>query len=112
MGILAVLASLLLLGLFLALAVPAIVVGLAVGSVIYLLAQLFLLPFRLLGGAVALGAGVIVFFAKLALVCLIGLISLAALVVGFLPLLPIVVICLGVWLVLRSARRGRRAATS
>lgn len=93
--------SLVLMGLFVLLAVPFILCGLIVGAFFFLLAQVIVLPFRLLGWTARLGPGMIVSFMKLSFLSLVGIFSILAFGLGLFPLLAVVLICLGVWLVLR-----------
>ena len=101
-----------LLGLFCLLAVPFILVGALLGVVLFLVGQILLLPFRLLGLAAGLTFGIVAFFIKVALVILVGLFVMAGLVVGLAPLLPILFIVAGIWLLTRSRRRGSVPARS
>ncbi len=94
-----------LLGLFVLLAIPFVLIGLVLGAVCYLFWQLIVLPFRLLGLAVGVGAGVLFLCVKLLLLMLIGVFLLSTLVIGLTPLLPLLLVVAGLWLLLRSGRR-------
>jgi len=94
-----------LLGLFVLLAIPFVLLGLVLGAVCYLLWQIVVLPLRLLGLAVGVGAGVLFFFVKLFLLMLLGVFLLSAFVIGLTPLLPLLLVVAGLWLLLRAPRR-------
>lgn len=93
--------------LFFVLAVPIVIVGAVVGGAIFLMVQVLALPFRLLGWTVGVGAGLILAVIKLFLLALLGMFLMLGLLVGLAPLLPLVVVCLGIWLVSRAARPRR-----
>ena len=105
--------SVLLLGLFALLLIPFLVVGVVIGSVVYAVGQLLLLPFRVLGWTAVVGAGLIVSFIKFFFFLLVMAFTVLAVVFGLLPLLSILLIGIGLWLILRPARRApqRVAAT-
>ncbi len=109
MVLLTVVISLFLMLLFCLLAIPFIVLGAVVGVVLFLVSQIVLLPFRLLGMGGWGGAAIIVFFMKAAVLVLLGLFLVIGLVVGLAPLLPLLFILLGFWLIVRSTR-SRRAS--
>jgi len=94
-------------GLFFLLAIPFAILGLALGVVVYVLGQVLVLPFRLAGLAVGVGAGALLFFVKLFMVLLLGLFLVSALVIGLTPVLPLVMVFAGLWLLLRSGRSRR-----
>jgi len=100
--------SVLLTLLFVALAIPFILLGLVAGGFLWALGHLLVLPFRLLGGTIHVGAGVLVFFVKVFLVLAVGFACLLAVAIGFLPVLPILLIALGLWLLFRPSRRQRQ----
>ncbi|MGH9869696.1 MAG: hypothetical protein ACREAA_16220 [Candidatus Polarisedimenticolia bacterium] len=96
--------------LFCLLAVPFILVGAVLGVVLFLVGQILLLPFRLLGLAAGMTFGIVSFFINVALVILLGLFVMAGLVVGLAPLLPLLLIFAGIWLLARSHRSRRGSA--
>ncbi|HKY31052.1 MAG TPA: hypothetical protein VJV23_00855 [Candidatus Polarisedimenticolia bacterium] len=107
MGLLALATSIVLLVVFVILALPAMVLGAVLGAALFLVAQIVLLPFRLLGWSAGPGAGLILGMAKLFLLFLAAVFVMAGLVVGFLPLIPLLLLVAGVWLILRPALAGR-----
>lgn len=107
MVLLTVVISVLMMVLFCLLAIPFVILGAVVGVVLFLVSQILLLPFRLLGMGGWGGAAIIVFFMKAAVVVLLGLFVLVGLVVGLAPLLPLLIILFGLWLIVRSSRSRR-----
>jgi hypothetical protein len=90
-------------------AVPLAIAGLVIGGVVFLVGSLIVLPLRLIGWSVSLGAGVILLFVKIFLALLLAVIGVALLLAFSLPLLPLVLIALGFWLSYRALSRPRRA---
>jgi hypothetical protein len=97
------------LGLMCLVAIPIALAVVAIGVALYVLAQILLLPFRMLGWALAIGAGAIGLFLKLFVLLLAGFIGTILMLVLAAPLLPFVLIGLGIWLAVR-ARRHEAAA--
>jgi hypothetical protein len=97
-------------GLLLVIALPVVLAGAIVGTVLFLVAQLLFLPFRLLGWTLAMGVGGALLIAKFLLLFVLGLAGMALLLALAVPLLPLLLVALGVWLLVRS-RRPRRSLT-
>ena len=91
----------------------AIPVLLALGLVaifLYVLAQILMIPLKLIGWTVGAGAGLVVFLVKAALIMFLLVVSFVLTLALALPLLPLALLVLGLWLVF-SRPRGRRQAT-
>ena len=97
-------------GLLCLIAVPIVLVGIIMGVVLYALAQLLFLPFRLIGWSLALGAGVILVAVKVVALILLGFIATILLIGMAIPLLPLVLIGAGIWMAARARRRHVEAA--
>ena len=80
------------------------------GVILYVLAQLLFLPFRLIGWSLALGTGVILLMVKIFVLILLGFIATVLLVAMAIPLLPLALIGLGIWVAFRARRRQMEAA--
>lgn len=111
MGWIGFMTALALLALFCLLALPVLLVGLILGAVLFVLVQILALPFRLLGWTLGVGAGLALLFVRLFLILLASVFLAVALIVGLLPVLPVLLLAAGVWLLLRSSRRSRPAVT-
>lgn len=98
------LVSLLLLGLFVLVAIPITLAGAVVGMALYIAGQILMLPFRLAGHR-GISARVIFGPAKLFLAIALAALAVVALVLGLFPLLAFLLVVVGLWLVLRAARR-------
>jgi hypothetical protein len=92
------------LGLMCLVAIPIVLATVVVGVALYGLLQIVLLPLRLFGWALAIGAGAIGLFLKLFVLLLAGFIGIILMLVLAAPLLPFVLIGLGVWLAARARR--------
>ena len=92
-------------GLLCLIAVPIVLVGVLMGVVLYLLAQLLFLPFRLIGWSLALGTGVILLAVKIFALILLGFIGTIMMVAMTIPLLPLALIGAGIWLAVRARRK-------
>ncbi len=104
--------STLLIGLFLLIAIPLAVAGVAIGAALWVVGQILVLPFRLLGWGVGLGLGIIFVVAKVLLFLVLAAFMMLALVVGLLPVVPILLIGIGLWLLMRGSHRSRRPASA
>jgi len=107
-GLITVMVSIVLLLLFALLAVPFVILGVVLGLALFIVGQVVMLPFRLLGAMAGPGVGIILFMIKAALLALLALFLLAGLVVGLAPLIPLLLVVAGVWLLASSARSRRR----
>ena len=96
-------------GLFCLIAVPIVLVGVLMGVVLYALAQLLFLPFRLIGWSLALGTGVILLAVKILALLVLGFIGTIMMVAMTIPLLPLALIAVGIWLAVRARRRQAEA---
>jgi len=96
-------------GLLCLIAIPIVLVGVVLGAVFYLLAQILFLPFRLVGWTLALGAGVILIAAKVIAFILLGFLATALMLAMAIPLLPLALIGLGIWMAVRARRRQAEA---
>ena len=104
--------SALLIGLFLLIAIPLAVVGVAIGAALWVVGQILVLPFRLLGWGVGVGLGIVFVVAKVLLFLVLAAFMMLALVVGLLPIVPILLIGIGLWLLMRGLHRSRRPASA
>src|SRR5262245_40638891 len=111
MGWIGFMTALALLALFCLIAVPVLLAGLIRGWVLFVRVQVLVLPFRLLGWTLGVGAGLALLFVKLFLLLLAAVFLAVALVVGLLPVLPVLLLAAGIWLLIRSSRRSRPAVT-
>lgn len=96
--------SLLILAVFAIVVIPVTLAGALVGVALYIVGQILTLPFRLAGHG-GVSAGVILGSVKVFLLIAIGGLSVLALALGLFPLLVFLLILLGLWLILRPARR-------
>jgi hypothetical protein len=109
-GLITVMVSIFLMALFALLAIPFVILGVVLGLVLFIVGQIVMLPFRLLGVMAGPGAGIILFMVKAALLFLLGLFVLVGLIVGLAPLIPLLLVVAGVWLLASSFRSRRRTA--
>lgn len=106
------LVSTLLIGLFLLVAIPLALAGVVLGTALWLVVQILVLPFRLVGWSVGLGMGIIFAVAKVLLFLMLAAFMMLAFVIGFLPLVPILLIGIGLYLLMRPSPRSRRHASA